>query len=118
MNPSLFPRPDLKQIKRQAKDLLKAQKAGDRSVCPKLRLIPRLSGMTDEEILSVDVGLQEAQHALAKGYGFRTWTELKQHVEATTGQPTSARNASRSTGFSRNLAPSTISPLRLIPELR
>jgi len=94
MSPSLSPRPDLKQIKRQAKDLLKAQRAGDSSVCPKLRLIPRLSGMTDEEILSVNVGLQEAQYALAKDYGFRTWAELKQRVEATTAQPTSIRNAS------------------------
>ncbi|MDP6438911.1 MAG: hypothetical protein QGH74_04675, partial [Candidatus Brocadiia bacterium] len=72
MSPSPSPRPDLRQIKRQAKELLKAQKAGDRSVCPQLRLIPRLSGMTDEEILSAEVGLQEAQHALAKDYGFRT----------------------------------------------
>ena len=69
MSPSLSPRPDLKQIKRQAKELLRAQQAGDHSVCPKLRVVPRLSSMTDEEILSVDVGLQEAQHALAKDYG-------------------------------------------------
>ena len=47
MAPSLSPRPDLKQIKRQAKELLEAQQAGDHSVCDRLRLVPRLSAMTD-----------------------------------------------------------------------
>ena len=107
MSPSLSPRPDLKQMKRQAQELLKAQQAGDRSVCPALRLLPRLSGMTDEEILSADVGLQEAQHALAKDYGFRTWTELKQHVEVTTDQLPSVRDGSRA----RLLESVTIRPM-------
>lgn len=95
MTSSMSSRPDLKQIKRQAKELLKAQKAADPTVCPMLRLIPRLAHMANQEILSTAVGLQEAQHALAIEYGFRTWAELKLHVKAAASEPTSVRDASR-----------------------
>jgi len=84
MAPSLSSHPDLKQIKRQAKKLLKTHRSGDTSSCSKLRLIPRLAVLTDEEIIAADIGLQEAQHALAKEYGFATWTEMKNHVAAHT----------------------------------
>jgi len=95
MCPPLSSRPDLAQIKRQAKELLKAQQAGDPNACARLRLIPRLSGMTDGEILSADVSLQEAQHALAKDYGYRTWSELKRGVQAANGETADALSASR-----------------------
>jgi hypothetical protein len=79
----LSPRPDLEQIRRQAKELLRAHREGDPGVCARLRLVPRLADMTDGQILAGDVKLQEAQHALAKEYGFATWAELKRHVEST-----------------------------------
>lgn len=77
---ALSSRPDLDQIKRQAKELLKAQKAGDPSVCDKLRKVQRFANMSNDEILTAKIKLAEAQHAVAKDYGFNTWADLKQQV--------------------------------------
>ena len=80
MTAALSSRPDLDQIKRQAKELLKAQKSGNSSACEKLRKVQRFASMSNAEILSADIKLSEAQHAVAKDYGFNTWSDLKQHV--------------------------------------
>jgi hypothetical protein len=86
-------RPSLEQLKRQAKDLLKAHQAGDRCVCEKLRLLRRFAQVSDERILAAAVSLQETQHALAVDYGFRNWSELKRHVEAVRRQQVAAEAA-------------------------
>ena len=78
---SLPPRPTLEALKKQAKELLQAHRHGDKSTCKTLRLIGRLAKFSDEQILSAKVGLQEVQHALALDYGFKSWSELKAHVE-------------------------------------
>ena len=36
----------------------------------------RFTGKTDAQILAAKVGLQEAQHALALSYGFKSWQAL------------------------------------------
>ena len=90
------PNADLVQLKKQAKDLLKAHRAGDMGACETLRLVPRLAEMTDEQVLAADVGLQEAQHALAKDYGFAAWAELKAMFDTeTVDQATARRDAKR-----------------------
>jgi len=76
---------DLKQVKRQAKELLRTHKDGNASSCTKLRLIPRLAHMSDREILNSDISLQEAQHALARGSGFATWADMKNQIAALAG---------------------------------
>ncbi len=86
---------DFTQLKKQAKDLLKAHRAGDTEACRTLRLVPRLSEMTDEQVLAADVGLQEAQHALAKDYGFATWAELKGMFETASVDQAAARRDSK-----------------------
>ncbi len=53
----LPPRPNLDQLKRQAKELLQAGKA---------------------------VALHEAQTVIAREYGFASWNKLRDHVEAVT----------------------------------
>jgi HEAT repeat protein len=82
MSRSLPDRPNLDRLRREAKSVVKAHRAGDRDVCSALRHIARLSSLSDEQILAETVSLQEAQHALARDYGFRGWTELRDHVEA------------------------------------
>jgi len=82
MTPSLPQQPDLRHLRNQAKAILKSHQAGDTSVCDMLRGVPRLANMSDPDILAAEVSLQEAQHALAKDYGFATWKALKAHVEA------------------------------------
>ena len=74
-------KPSLTQLRHQAKDLLKAHKNHRPDVCVSLRRIRRLTGLTDEQVFNESVSLQEAQHALAKDYGFEDWTALKYFVE-------------------------------------
>jgi hypothetical protein len=72
--------PNLDHLKREAKALLKAQRGGDVSACSALRQLRRCHSLSDEEILSTWVCLQEVQFAVARTYGFGGWGELKRHV--------------------------------------
>jgi len=81
MSQSLPKAPNLEQLRKQAKDLLKAHRARDRSVCPTLRCLRPFAQASDEEILAAEVSLTDAQHAVAKLYGFESWPKLKSHVE-------------------------------------
>lgn len=80
MSHFLPPRPNLDQLKKQAKELLKAHRARDPSVCPMLRPLHRFQGRDDEHILGAEITLREAQLALAMEYGFQSWADLKAHV--------------------------------------
>jgi len=55
--------------------------------------------MSDEQILAADIGLQEAQHALAKEYGFSTWAGMKHHIVAGTTSPDSAKAVENTLGL-------------------
>jgi len=66
--PDLPARPDLDQLRHQAKDLLHAAKRGDRDAAA------RISAVSDQLILSA------AQLALAREYGFTSWAKLKLEV--------------------------------------
>ncbi len=91
MSRQLPPRPNLKQLKHQAKDLLRAHASGEPSVCEPLKLLRRFAKASDEEILAADLALHEAQYALAMEYGFASWNALKRHVEKVTGRPSPVR---------------------------
>ncbi len=78
---SLPPNADLRFLKEEAKDLLKAHRGGQAACCQVLRLLRRFSSASDEEILAADVALHEAQFALALEYGFRSWQDLQSHVK-------------------------------------
>lgn len=80
MTTSLPPRPDLDQLRHQAKDLLRAQQMGDPEVCTLLRHLHRFSRASDADILSADLKLNEVQFALALNYGFTSWDALKKHI--------------------------------------
>ena len=79
---SLPSHPTLEALKKQAKALLATHQKRDAGVYPTLRLVPRLAGMDDGQIAAAKVVLQEAQHALARNYGFASWTSLKEYVAA------------------------------------
>jgi ankyrin repeat protein len=69
-------RPSLEQLRKQAKELLKQFRAGDSAASARLRAQnPRLDP-DDRPTLA------DAQLALAREYGFRSWARLKHHVEA------------------------------------
>jgi ankyrin repeat protein len=70
--PSLPAHPDLAQLRRQAKDLLRAARAGDTDA------IARIGAVSDALTLAA------AQLALAREYGFASWPRLKDAVDART----------------------------------
>ncbi|MFC1526316.1 FliG C-terminal domain-containing protein [Candidatus Latescibacterota bacterium] len=80
--PALPPNPSLKHLKHEAKELLKALKAGSSEAAARVsHSLPRLDGASSDAVLEGEVTLQEAQHVLAKEYGFRTWVELTEAAE-------------------------------------
>ena len=64
--------PDLDQLRRQAKDLLRAAKSGDAAAAA------QISAVSDQPTLSA------AQLVLARSYGFSSWPKLKAEVAART----------------------------------
>lgn len=77
--------PDLKHLKLQARDLLKGHAAHDRGAAQRIREFhPRFNTATDEEIFAAPLKLSDALLATARGYGFRSWTRLKLHVDSPT----------------------------------
>ena len=77
--------PNLTHLKYQAKDLLKAHAARNPEVAQRLREFhPRCKRPTDPEIFDVHLSLSDAQLAIAREYGFPSWTRLKRHIESPT----------------------------------
>lgn len=66
-------RPNLEQLKKQAKSLLKDLKAGDATT---VALVAHHERNPDANAF----GLQDAQRILARAYGFSSWTRLKERI--------------------------------------
>lgn len=73
---SLPARPSLEQLRKQAKELLKAYRADDPSAAG------RLHAQQPRSASQQSVTLADAQFVLAREYGFASWTKLKHHVES------------------------------------
>jgi hypothetical protein len=73
MSASLPPRPDLAQLRRQAKELKAAAQAGDPAALDRIRVhhLPATAPMT----------LSVAQLVIAREYGFTSWPKLRAEVE-------------------------------------
>jgi ankyrin repeat protein len=83
MKRQLPPRPNLEQLKNQAKTLLKAFRAADREALDRFREShPRLRKSSAAEIANSALTLAGAQLVVANEYGFTTWARLKAHVAA------------------------------------
>ncbi|NKB70072.1 MAG: hypothetical protein GKR89_23615 [Candidatus Latescibacteria bacterium] len=79
---SLPSRPNLRQLKNQAKRLLKAHHAADAQAAQRLRKwLPELANRSDAEIFQVKLALKDAQRAITREYGFNEWGDLKRHIE-------------------------------------
>jgi hypothetical protein len=77
--------PSLDHLKYQAKDLLKQHAAKEISSAQRLREFhPKCRNATDEQIFSMHFSLSDAHLAIAREYGFASWTRLKQHIEKPT----------------------------------
>lgn len=84
MSPAaLPPNPNLEQLKKQAKSLLKDHRSADLASAQRLRqTLSHLSDWTDDEIFQTKFSLRNAQLVIAREYGFERWADLKRHVES------------------------------------
>ena len=81
----------VKRVLQRAKEMKKAHRRGDTSVCPLLRLLPKFKAATDETILRAPIQHSSILWALAIEAGFNSWNKHKQHlVAAATAAPTVA----------------------------
>src|SRR5687768_10541145 len=71
---SLPASPSLRQLRKQAKDLLKSYRAGDVAARAEVERFESQSKLRK-------FVLGDAQRVLARAYGFASWTKLKLHVE-------------------------------------
>ena len=77
-------RPNLEQLKKQAKSLLDAAKGGDAAALRRFALLPSLSGKSLDEIGASNLALHDAQSAIAREHGFPSWNALREEVESRT----------------------------------
>lgn len=71
-------RASLENLRKQAKGLHKAFRDGEADAVTRIREhLPRAASLSDEDVRSVDLSLQEAQHVLAKEYGLSSWDDLR-----------------------------------------
>jgi ankyrin repeat protein len=82
--PQLPERPNLGQLKQQAKDLLRSVKAKDPAALARLRALPGFAHELDDGILRASVALHDTQSVIARELGFPSWNALRAHVEALT----------------------------------
>lgn len=79
---SLPERPSLDHLKDQARDLQRAQRAGDSQAAQRIREFhPEFSRRADADIRAARLSLSDAQLAIAREYGFSSWARLKAHVD-------------------------------------
>lgn len=77
------PRPDAAHLKKQAKQLLAALRAGDADSLARLRgALPAAHGASAAAIAAMDLRLHDAQSCIAREHGFVSWAELMGFVAA------------------------------------
>jgi len=76
--------PDLEQLRKQAKDLLRAARAGDPTALTRFRVLPSLAHAGDDELARAPFALHDAQSVIAREHGFPSWNALRERVEELT----------------------------------
>jgi ankyrin repeat protein len=74
-------RPNLEQLKRQAKDLLHSARAGDPGALARFRILPAFGRQSDADLGRAAIALHDAQSVIAREYGFDSWNALRERVE-------------------------------------
>src|SRR3954468_18625392 len=77
-------RPELDQLKRQAKELVTEQRSGTLQACQRIREFhPKHAGALNDSIKAAPFTLSDAQLAIAREYGFPSWARLRTYVHRT-----------------------------------
>lgn len=74
-------RPNLEQLKKQAKALLHAAQKQDSAALARFRAVPSFAKKSPAELAALPLALHDAQSVLAREHGFPSWTLLREHVE-------------------------------------
>src|SRR6478736_3656120 len=77
-------RPNLDQLKKQSKSLLRAAQASDTDALRRFTALPAFSSTSIERIDVRDLALHDAQSVVAREHGFPSWTALRDEVDART----------------------------------
>jgi ankyrin repeat protein len=82
--PQLPARPDLEQLRRQAKELLASARAGDPEALARFRMLPAFANATDDTLRRTTLALHDAQSVIARELGLPSWNALRERVEELT----------------------------------
>jgi ankyrin repeat protein len=82
--PRLPERPNLEQLKRQAKELLRSARLGDAGSLARFRTLPAFADIEDAASLMATIALHDAQSVVARELGFASWKALFERVEELT----------------------------------
>jgi hypothetical protein len=74
-------RANLEQLKKQAKSLLHSAQAKDTVALRRFQVLPALVRRSIVELGTMKLALHDAQSVIAREYGFKSWKELREHVE-------------------------------------
>src|SRR5215472_17115261 len=75
MSRQLPAKPNLEHLKKQAKELLHDYQQGEPAAIERFRSLASPSALKSPK-------LADAQHVLARDYGFVSWPKFKEHVES------------------------------------
>lgn len=84
MTTQLPARPDLAQLKKQAKDLLSAARSAQPAALARFRALPAFTTASDTQLGTIRFALHDAQSVVAREHGFASWTALRERVEELT----------------------------------
>jgi Lon protease-like protein len=88
MQRDLPPHPSLEHLKKQAKDLLDAHQRREAQAFARIRAaVPAFAGMSDEAIARAPFALHDAQSAIAREHGLKSWADLREAVAARAAAP-------------------------------
>jgi ankyrin repeat protein len=76
--------PDLDQLRRQAKELLRSARAANPTALTRFRLLPSLLRLSDDDLARTPLALHDAQSVIAREHGFPSWNALRERVEELT----------------------------------
>jgi hypothetical protein len=74
-------RANLEQLKKRAKSLLHAAQAKESAALQRFQSLPALTRRSFVELGAMSLALHDAQSVIAREYGFKSWNELREHVQ-------------------------------------
>jgi len=82
MTTPLAPAPNMEQIKKQAKELLRALRSQSLDAAQRFRgSHPEFKEIPSERLISLPMQLSDSQFVVAREYGFSSWPKLKEEVD-------------------------------------